>query len=227
MPINSRMLTFKGGGRDFQCYLAEPLSGGGPGILLLHAWWGLKPFFKQVCDRLAEHGFIVLAPDLRNGQIAQTVEQAQQMMEKSDAHQVEAAVSVAMNYLLHYPSRIGRKIGIVGYSMGASWALDMAAEDPQEVGATVMYYGSGEASFGKLKSKVLGHFSDVDEWEPYEQVKGLEQTLQAAGVDVQFHIYPGVAHWFVEEDRPEYDAAAAKLAWRRTLEFLRAGLVVG
>ncbi|HEX8991586.1 MAG TPA: dienelactone hydrolase family protein [Anaerolineae bacterium] len=224
MPINSRTLTFKAGGKDFQCYLAEPPSGGGPGILLLHAWWGLKPFFKQVCDRLAENGFIALAPDLRDGRVAQTVEEAQQMMEKSDTRQVTAVVTVAMNYLLHYPSRMGRKIGIIGYSMGAAWALDMAAEDPQEVAATVMYYGTGDASYEKLKSKVLGHFSDVDEWEPYEQVKGLEQKMRAAGVDVEFHTYPGVAHWFVEEDRPEYDAAAAKLAWRRTLEFLKTGL---
>ncbi len=227
MPINSRTLTFKAGGKDFQCYIAEPATAGGPGVLLLHAWWGLKPFFKQVCDRLAEHGFIVLAPDLRDGQIAQTVDEAQQLMEKSDARQTEAVVNVAMNYLLHYPSRVGRKIGIIGYSMGAAWALDMAAEDPQEVAATVMYYGTGDADYRRLKSKVLGHFSDVDEWETYEQVKGLEQTMKAAGVDVQFHIYSGVAHWFVEEDRPEYNAAAAKLAWRRTLEFLKTSLVIG
>lgn len=227
MAINTRTLTFKAGGKDFQCYLAEPLSGGGPGILLLHAWWGLKPFFKQVCDRLAEDGFIVIAPDLRDGQIARTVEEARQMMDRSDSRQVEAAVSVTKNYLLHYPSRIGRKIGIIGYSMGAAWALYLAAEDPQEVAATVMYYGTGEASYGKLRSKVLGHFSDVDEWEPYEQVKGLEKAMKAAGVDVQFQIYPGVSHWFVEEDRPEYNAAAAQVAWDRTLRFLKAGLIVG
>lgn len=227
MPISTRTLIFKGGGKDFQCYLAEPLSGGGPGILLLHAWWGLKPFFKQVCDRLAENGFIVLAPDLRDGHIARTVEEAQQMMEGSDTRQVEAAVTVARDYLLHYPSRLRRRIGIIGYSMGAAWALYLAAQDPQEVAATVMYYGVGEASYGKLKSRVLGHFSEVDEWEPYEQVKGIEQIMKAAGVDVRFHTYPGVAHWFVEEDRPEYNAAAAKLAWDRTLEFLKTGLEMG
>ncbi len=224
MPINSRTLVFKAGGKDFQCYLAEPHQGGGPGILLLHAWWGLKPFFKQTCDRLAENGFIVIAPDLRDGRIAQTVDEAKEMMEKSDSRHVGAAVTVSRNYLLHYPSRTGRKIGILGYSMGAAWALFEAANDPDEVAATVMFYGTGEVDYAKLRSRVIGHFSDVDEWEPFDEVKKLEQKMKGAGVAVQFYIYPGQSHWFVEEDRPEYAAPAARLAWNRTVEFLRTAL---
>jgi carboxymethylenebutenolidase len=57
-------------------YLALPGGGKGPGVLLLHAWWGLKPFFKQVCDQLAEQGFVVLAPDLYHGPIAKTIDEA-------------------------------------------------------------------------------------------------------------------------------------------------------
>jgi carboxymethylenebutenolidase len=64
----------------------------------------------------------------------------------------------------------------------------------------------------------------VDEWEPLDGVKAVENEIQAAGLDVTFHIYPGVGHWFVEEDRPEYDPAAAELAWERTIEFLKKNL---
>ncbi len=221
MQIQSRDIVLKARGKDFHCYLSEPhLGAGGPGILLLHAWWGLKPFFKETCDRIAEQGFIVLAPDLRDGQIAQTVDEAQQMMDKSDKDQTSAYIQNAKNYLLHYPSRIGRKIAVIGFSMGAAWALDVAADRPQHVAAAVMFYGASDVDASRLDSLILGHFSDVDEWEPYDGIKALEKKLLAAGVNVEFFTYPGKAHWFVEEDRPEYDAAAARLAWNRTFAFL-------
>ncbi|MGE5072954.1 MAG: dienelactone hydrolase family protein, partial [Anaerolineae bacterium] len=84
MPIRTSTVTLRASGQDFQSYFAEPETGG-PGILLLHAWWGLKPFFKQIADRLAEAGFIVLAPDLRQGRVAETIDEATRMMDESDS----------------------------------------------------------------------------------------------------------------------------------------------
>ena len=69
MPIQTSEIQLNVNDKKVSAYLAN---GGGAGILLLHAWWGLKPFFKQTCDQLAEQGFTVLAPDLRDGQIAST-----------------------------------------------------------------------------------------------------------------------------------------------------------
>ena len=223
MPIHTSNIQLTVNGKSLDAYLAEPPDAG-PGILLLHAWWGLKPFFKQTCDRLAEQGFVVLAPDLRQGQIAQTVEEAEAMMAKSDDQFTGEIVMAAKDYLLKLPSRSGDRIGVIGFSMGAGWALVVAEHAPEHVGATVLFYGAGDADLGKLKSAVLGHYSDVDEWEPYDQIQKLEKQMQAAGLDVQFHTYPGKAHWFVEEDRPEYDPEAAGLAWNRTFQFLKAGL---
>ncbi len=222
-PVQKSELQLKVNGRTATAYLARP-ENGGPGVLVLHAWWGLKPFFKQVCDRLAEQGFVALAPDLRNGQIARTVDEAKELMEKSDRHFAGEVVTSAGDYLLGLPDRKGKKIGLVGFSMGGQWSLSVAATRPEQVAATVLFYGAGDEDWGKIRSKVLGHFTDVDEWEDYEYVKKMEGLLKAAGVDVQFHVYPGRAHWFVEEDRPEYDPAAAKLAWDRTFEFLKANL---
>ncbi len=210
-------------GKPVQAFLAKP-ENGGPGILLLHAWWGLKPFFKQTCDRLAEQGFVVLAPDLRNGQIAQTIDEAKEMMEKSDSQRTANIIMAAREHLLHLPERKGESIGVVGFSMGAAWALVVAAHKPEQIAATVLFYGSGEVDFGSLQSKVVGHYSDVDDWEPYDDIQQLEKKMKTAGVDVQFYTYPGKAHWFVEEDRPEYDAEAARLAWDHTFEFLKENL---
>ena len=73
----------------------------------------------------------------------------------------------------------------------------------------------------KIKAEIIGHFSDVDEWEPYDGIQSLEGRMKDAGLDVSFYTYPGLAHWFVEEDRPEFNSEAAALAWDRTLQFLK------
>ena len=81
MDINKSTIQLKVNNKNVNAYLAEPKDGG-PGILVLHAWWGLKPFFKQVCDQLAEHGYVALAPDLIKGRIANTIEEAKTFHEK-------------------------------------------------------------------------------------------------------------------------------------------------
>jgi len=218
MSIQKSEIKLDVNGQPVNAYLAAPQDGG-PGVLVLHAWWGLKPFFKQVCDRLAEQGFVALAPDMRNGQIAETIESAKEMMEKSDDQFVGDVVMAAKDYLLAHSA--GEQIGAIGFSMGAAWSLVVASYDPDKIAATVLFYGIGDADFSKVKSKILGHFSDNDEWEPMEGVRWMEQALKDADVDATLHIYPNVAHWFVEDDRPEYDSAAASLAWDRTFEFLK------
>ncbi|MFN8411784.1 MAG: dienelactone hydrolase family protein [Anaerolineales bacterium] len=196
-------------------YLAD---GNGPGILVLHAWWGLKPFFKQFCDRLAKEGFTVLAPDLYQGRIAQSIDEAMALREKCDFEFMGDIVNVAKN---HLRDLVKNKIGVVGFSMGGGWALVLASTTPEEIAATVLFYGNDNVDYSKVTSKVIGHYSDNDEWEPNEYVEKAFAAFKSAGVDATLHIYPGVSHWFFEEDRPEYDPAAAQLAWSRTIEFLK------
>jgi carboxymethylenebutenolidase len=107
--------------------------------------------------------------------------------------------------------------------MGTDWAIITAVKEP-DVAATVLFYGGWSMDFSKMKSKVLGHYAETDEWFPFDRAQEMEHNMKAAGVDVTLHFYPGVAHWFMESDRPEYDAAAASLAWERTFEFLNMSL---
>src|SRR5207244_12815422 len=65
-------------------YLAVPKNGKGPGVLVLHAWWGLNDFFKGLCDRLATDGFVAFAPDLYCGATASTRDGAENLMAKVD-----------------------------------------------------------------------------------------------------------------------------------------------
>src|SRR5215510_15970548 len=98
MSIQKSEIKLDVNGKSANAYLASP-SGGGPGVLVLHAWWGLKPFFKQVCDQLAEQGFTVLAPDMRDGKVAKTIDEAKELMQNSDGQFIGDIVMAAKDYL--------------------------------------------------------------------------------------------------------------------------------
>ena len=194
-----------------------------PGVLVLHAWWGLNPFFKRVCDRLAKAGFTALAPDLYSGEIAGTIDEAQALravFEQSDATNKMQATVVAAAQALR--EKTGKPIGVIGFSMGSQWTISLATElAPDDVQACVLFYGVGEGDFGRGRANFIGHFAPNDEWEPEKWVKLTEDRLRNAHRLVTFYRYEGTGHWFFEDDKPFYNAEAAQLAWDRTLAFLK------
>jgi carboxymethylenebutenolidase len=181
----------------------------------------LNPFFKEVCDKLAAQGFTALAPDLYQGRLANTIDEAKALMENRDSELMGDIVKAAKDHLAALNA--GRLIGVLGFSMGASWSLVLATSEP-DIAAAVLFYGSDGVDFSKIKAKILGHYAEEDDWEPLDGIKAMEADMKTAGLDVTIHTYPKAGHWFVENDRPEYDSASALLAWSRTFEFLRKNL---
>jgi carboxymethylenebutenolidase len=202
-------------------YLALPESGSGPAVLVLHAWWGLNQFFKDLCDRLADEGFVALAPDLLGGQVATTIDAAEQQLSAADADELAHLTSSSLWTLREMPMSDDGPIGVLGFSMGASMALWLSARVPDDVAATTVFYGGQDIDFMGSKSAYLGHYADVDPYVDEDGLALLEAELHLLELDTTFHRYPGTGHWFFERDRPEYDEAAATLAWDRTIEFFR------
>ena len=202
-------------------YVTVPDSGHGPGVLVLHAWWGLTPFFKGVCDRLSEAGFVALAPDLFAGRTADTVDEAEALLADSDMDAMAHLVRASAFALQGMPATTDAPVGTLGFSMGASWALWLAARIPDLVGATVAFYGTQKIDMAPAMSAFLGHFAETDAYVDDDELTLLEADLHVLDKDVEFHHYPGTAHWFFESDRPAYDETAATLAWDRTLAFLQ------
>jgi carboxymethylenebutenolidase len=202
-------------------YLAFPSTGTGSPVLVIHAWWGLNDTLKAFCDRLAASGFIVFAPDLYQGQIATTIPEAETLSGTlfEDLEQPRAGLDQAITYLA---GRAGSPLAVIGFSLGAFFALDLSITHPQQIRSVVVFYGTHPGDFTHSQAAYLGHFAETDEFEPRAEVDALESTLLAAGRPVQFHQYPGTGHWFFEPDRPQaYNQPAATLAWTRTLEFLQ------
>ncbi len=205
-------------------FLALPPSGTGPAVLVLHAWWGLNETIQAFCTRLAGAGFTAFAPDLYHGKVADTIPGAEALAQALDARYLQARAEVrsAADHLFQQSGQPDGQLAVVGFSLGAFYALDLANAAPEHVRAVVIFYGSGAHRFEQTRAAFLGHFAENDPYEPLDGVEHLEQALKQAGLPVDFHIYPHTGHWFIEPDRESaYNPAAAALAWERTLAFLQ------
>jgi carboxymethylenebutenolidase len=205
-------------------YFAAPPTGHGPGILVLHAWWGLNETIKGVCDRLAQEGFVAFAPDLYHGQVADTIAAAEALGQALDDNylQAKAEIAEAAQFLHERVGQANDGLAVVAFSLGVYYALDLAATHPEQIRAVVIFYGTGDGDYSSSRAAYLGHFAEEDEFEPAANVDDLEAALRAAGRPVTFHRYEGVGHWFFEPDRTDaYNQAAAELAWERTVAFLQ------
>lgn len=201
-------------------FLGVPDAGTGAGVLVLHPWWGLNDTMKDVCERLTGEGFVAFAPDLYHGKVAVTIEEAERLSSELDDEQASADIAGAVD-LLSDRAAPGA-LGVIGFSLGAYYALELSVDEPERVRAVVLFYGVGPGDFSRSKAAYLGHFAETDEYEPAENVEWLETALNEAGRPVTFYRYEDVGHWFFEPDRPDaYDQPAAQLAWDRTVAFLR------
>jgi carboxymethylenebutenolidase len=205
-------------------YLALPPAGKGDGVLVLHAWWGLNDTMKAFCTQLAQSGFVAFAPDLYHGQVADNIEDAETLGKTLDANYLQARdeIAAATTFLNEQVGQVASGLAVIGFSLGAFYALDLAAADPEHIRSVVLFYGTGEVDFSTSRADYLGHFAENDEYEPQSNVDGLEEALRRAGRPVTFYLYKDTGHWFCEPDRPQaYNPAAASLAWERTLAFLK------
>jgi carboxymethylenebutenolidase len=197
----------------------------GRGVLVLHPWWGLNDVIKNVCAQLAEAGFVAYAPDLYHGKLATTIAEAESLSNALDAEQARTDVTAAADFLSQRAEPGG--LAVIGFSLGAYFALDVSASDPDRIRAVVLFYGTGPGDFTASRAAYQGHFAEADPYEPESYVNELEGSLRAAGRPVTFYRYPGVGHWFFEPNRTDaYNPAAAALAWERTLAFLRESLTL-
>ena len=226
-------VEFRSNGETASGYLAVPASGSGPGLLVVQEWWGLVPQMKRTADRLAEEGFVALAPDLYRGDYAEHTEmdKAQELMQTLPPDRAARDMAGAIDFLLGHDAVQGDKIGVIGFCMGGMLALFISALQGDKVGAAAPFYGAplGDMApdWSGLTASVQGHFADNDDFFGPGPVKELEAQLKGMGKDVEFIVYPDTKHAFANEDDPfhgNYDPDAAKTAWDRAVSHLRSHL---
>ncbi|MEM7128738.1 MAG: dienelactone hydrolase family protein [Chloroflexota bacterium] len=212
--------------QSFQGYISYPKSQSGPGVLVFHAWWGLTPFFTQVCDNLANRGFVALAPDLFHGETAHTIDQAKELRSQTDRKKAKIEARVAIDYLGTHTAGSNSMLASIGFSYGCAFALEAARLRPNLVNSVSLFYGTGGGKFDKTQAVFQGHFAENDEWGANpKKAQSLEKRINDANQTAQFYVYPSTTHWFFEPDNEAYNKEAAELAWQRTVTFLTERLI--
>jgi carboxymethylenebutenolidase len=208
-------------------YLAQPAHAAGklPTILVVHENRGLNPHIEDIARRLALDNFIAFAPDALTplGGYPGNEDKARELFAKLDQNKSRADFLAAAAFLKTLPEGNG-KLGVVGFCYGGGIANFLATRLP-DLAAAVAFYGAQPpaAEAAKIRAPLLLHYAEHDErltagWPAYEA------ALKAAGVAYEGFVYPGTQHGFNNDTTPRFDAAAAKLAWQRTIAFFNAHL---
>jgi carboxymethylenebutenolidase len=203
-------------------YLVRPANATGrlPGILVVHENRGLNPHIEDIARRLALDNFMAFAPDalFPLGGYPGDEDKARELFPKLEQPKSREDFVAAANWLRARADCTGR-IGAVGFCYGGG-IVNMLATRVPELAAGVPFYGSQPpaADVPKIKAAMLVQYAGVDErinagWPAYEA------ALKANNIRYEGHTYPGTQHGFNNDTTPRYDAAAAKLAWTRTVDW--------
>ena len=198
--------------------VVEPL----PAVILIHEWWGLNDNIRAMANRLAGEGYMVLAVDLYNGEVADSREAARVLMLEVVEEREVAEDNIRSAYTFLETAGAPR-IGSMGWCFGGGWSLNTAQLFPDNLDASVIYYGQVTDDEDKLQpvsAPILGLFGAADTGISVESVEGFRGALERLRKDHEIHIYPGVGHAFANPTGQNYNAEAAEDAWRKTLEFL-------
>jgi len=204
-------------------YLAAPEQGadGASAIIVIHEWWGLNDNIRGVTERLAGEGYRALAVDLYRGELAEDPKTAMKLSRglQQQAEQANDNLRQAYEFLA---AQDAPRIGVIGWCLGGRWSLRTALLLPDQVDATVIYYGSlvtDRDQLATLQMPILGNFGEADPLIPLDDIAAFEQILTELGKDVDVKVYPDAQHAFSNPSGTAYNPEAAQDAWGRTTSF--------
>ncbi len=212
------------GNGSIKGYLVRPAAAGKyPAVLVVHENRGLNPHIEDVARRAALEGFTALAPDFLTaaGGTPSDPEKAREMIGALPAEEAVADARHAVAWLAGQEG-VNGKVGIVGFCWGGGIAGQVAVSEP-ELDAAVVFYGRTPPAdeVRNIKAPLLLHYAGLDE-RINANVPAFRDALDRAGVRYELHMYEGANHAFHNDTSDaRYSAEAAKLAWSRTVEFLK------
>lgn len=201
----------------------EPL----PAVIMIHEWWGLNDNIRAMADRLAAEGYIVLAVDLYGGETATTPAEARQLMLSVVEDPETANENIRDAYKFVSETASAPRVGSLGWCFGGAWSLNAAQLFPDELDASIIFYGQVTDDDEKLRAitaPILGLFAANDRAIKVATVEAFREALERLRKTHEIHVYPDVGHAFANPTGNNYNAAAATDAWERTLAFLQTHL---
>jgi carboxymethylenebutenolidase len=230
-PTDARLeisrVTWGAASGELKGYLAKPKGDGKlPAVIVIHENRGLNPHIEDIVRRVALEGFLALAPDLLSplGGTPADEDQARTLIGQLDDKRTVEDLVRTVTYLKGHTGSTG-KVGTVGFCWGGGMVNSLATKSP-DLDAGVVFYGRTPPSedVPKIRAKLLLNYAGLDD-RINEGLPAFEAALKKANADYTLFIYQGANHAFNNDTNPaRYDAAAAQLAWGRTIEFLKASL---
>jgi len=211
-----------------------------PAVLFFMDAPAIRPALFAMCQRLADHGYFVLLPDLfwRAGpyepfNLAEIFKDEAarramfgKYMASTDPHKAMVDVGACLAWLAGQRQVKGEKVGVTGYCMGAAVALRAAGTFPDRVAACAGFHGGRLATdepdsphllAPRIRARVYFGGADEDAGFPPEQADRLRDALTAAGVANTVEIYAGARHGYAPPDMPVFNAEASERHWREML----------
>jgi carboxymethylenebutenolidase len=226
--VHSSTVSYLSGKDTVSAYLCVPEGEGPfPAIMVIHEWWGLNDWVRRSAERLAAEGYITMAIDLYRGRVADSSDEAHELMRGVPEDRAARDLKAGVAHLRGMKSVIPGKVGVVGWCMGGGYSLEAAVSIP-ELAATVVCYGrlvTDSAAIAGIRSPLLGIFGGLDRGIPAQSVRDFEKTVKGMGKDIQVKIYPDAGHAFMNPGNTggfrEKDAADA---WDRIVSFFNGKL---
>ena len=222
--VHTETTEYPGETGAVRAHLAKPEGGEKlPGVVVIHENKGLQPHIEDVTRRVAQEGFLAIAPDALSplGGTPENPDEARSLIGQLDGESTVKDFLAAIQYLRTHPSSTG-EVGAVGFCWGGRMANQMAVHSP-DLAAAVPFYGSQPASedVPNIKASLLLHYAGLDE-RINKGIPAFEAALKEASVDYTLHMYEGAQHAFHNDTNADrYHPEAAELAWRRTILFLK------
>jgi carboxymethylenebutenolidase len=214
---NGHVQIVRENGAVLPAYWSHPAMGGTfPAIALIHDWWGITDIERRLANLFAQVGYYVIIPDLFNGKLARTPQEAIGLVEEL-GDQGFSCVNMSMHTLEHH-GRVNGKVAAVGLGLGGSLAYE-AALKRDDLEAAVAYYGFPQRYLGRFKAAkapILAIFGGDDPYTRLKVVERLESELAQSPLSHEVVTLPGVSRDFFREPA----AQAGTVAWARTLAFL-------
>src|SRR5277367_1355131 len=192
-------VQFPSGTETVSGFLAMPEKPGRyPALVVIHEWWGLTDWVKEQTQKLAEQGYIALAPDLYRGQVTSDPEVAHELMRGLPQDRAVSDLRAALAYLVSRKDVKPGRIGSIGWCMGGGFSLQLAIHEPH-LAACVVNYGAlptDPNDIQQIGAPVLGNFGADDRGITPADVSAFEKTMRGMNRRVDAKVYDGAGHGF-------------------------------
>lgn len=218
-------LSYRSDGAVVDGYLARPSDGQPhPGIVLIQEWWGLEAHIKDMAERLAREGYVVLAPDLYHGKVVAEPDEAEKALMALNMPIAVTEIRAGIDYLQSRDDVQPKKPGVVGFCMGGHLAWRVAEQENGDIGALVPFYGAGyqpsDQDIGKVTAPVLAIYGTRDESIPTAQRERIVNQLQAQNKTHKALLYDA-GHAFMNDQHDSHDPASATQAYGEMVRWLK------